>query len=122
MAFAGDDHVGGARRVVEAGQVEHDLDAAPQLRAKEHLGAITQPAGGAGAGHVGHVAAQLCLHQFGDMAQSVIQLRQRRIGAAFLAAIDPGRAVWSVKRIGDVAQHLHAVEGRRRRNDFRNCR
>ena len=56
------------------------------------------------------------------MLQSIVQESQRLVGAAFLAAIDPGRAAGPEQGIGDVAQHICFLEGLGGRDDARDLR
>ena len=99
-------------RGVEADHVEHDLDAAAQLRAQQSDAARAERARRAGSGEHGDRGVQLAAEGLVQCAELTVQLAHGGLVRALLRRKDVCRAAMAVHGIGDVAHgdHAHTVK------------
>lgn len=91
---------------VEAGALEHDIDAGAQPRAQHAGHGRAHAAGGAGARKGSDVASGGAGEFFGVICHARLQGREHVRQDAFLRPVDAGGAVLAQKGVGHVAQHL----------------
>ena len=101
-ALAGDHQVGAGEVVVDARELQHQLDALPE-GAAEQVGGVTGAAGRPRARLAGDVAPGRLAHQPGEPAERRVEPRDVGLGRALLRAVDGGRAVLAGQRVVHVA-------------------
>ena len=72
-AFPGDDKVGLSYRLIEAGQIQNQVDAGTYVSVEKGQQASAQAAGGSGTVPAGGVAAQLIPQNLGVVGQCGVQ-------------------------------------------------
>ena len=101
LTFAGEDQVGLFEPLVEADEIEHQIDPPAQFGAEKGAEAGAEPARGAGAREVAHVDAEIGLDDRGEIGQTGVQCFDLRGRRPFLRTIDVRGTLWAEQGIAD---------------------